>query len=78
MEYGWGINASGVFIVKVDSVFVINRSVSCISKLTATDEYLVEVRYNINRICWCMYGRARFVVCLAVAVPAVGSMNVSV
>ena len=54
-EYDWGINADGVFVVEVDRVSVINSSVSCISKLTAADECLVEVGYNVNRVCWSMY-----------------------
>ena len=45
----------GVFVVEVDRVSVINSSVSCISKLTATDECLVEVGYNVNRVCWSSY-----------------------
>ncbi len=50
-EYGWGINADDVFVVEVDRVSVINSSVSCIRKLTATDEHLLEVGYNVNRVC---------------------------
>ena len=72
------MNANGDFIVEVDRVSVINSSVSCIGKLAATDECLVEIRYNVNRVPGAGIRRASLIVCIAVAVPPVGSMNVFV